>query len=1266
MKQTIRLPNGKKDQGCPKAISPSHPKAHNVRATKQKRLRSSKKFKAPRVNKRSSVPRRVIEDTRQVPGQQTRTPVARFSCQYLLDKGAQLAFAAADILTPIDLKSGNALQPDQPVLNTLQEMVVANIRPELTVGYLGRYHRYTKKVIFPHGPNSILARAKYNAMVDPNHSNPRIVQDAADTNSIVILDNDGMEPLTVLNYLKTKASVTLLGFEPPVGITKLFDHGDYCEVKIERSEDRIAIHNNGANSQETGIPFWYDRRIIGVGTSKLVWTRHKVAKHYYLYKFSYVDNDYGESKPMKYLREEKLPDVKIEQEMDALPILSKAFKMKFTAYDNRYISIDRKIQIPFELVTTVLSNVTFKTINNEYSGNMRKYISRQIKNTKLEESYKLALMYKAESFVLFVKKHRYHVAKQRIKKFFSFCAIWDTRLINMSMLIPEDYSKLFKRVCGIGMLLVMVLVMNHFLTTFLATTMVEAKLFGVEGEVGFYSDPPFSPTAYDANYGIDLWFNILIYFLFGIMIAWILKFVLFILKLIFRLIRWMLRPLRALMPCNMIPTVNVDFVIIWMFFIRWYFQQFRGLLRLMYMHLRSNVLFFIIFYKNILPAYTATNIEQTVIGPELDDGLLLSIVIITIAAGVILVYGIYTYYFSPRAGGLIYPMRSLIVFTVSAVVNSIMIHRYSNTGHRRWLVAGIFVALIVFPVLGQTNSVKLWDNFQDNIYNDRESYDLEVAIPWNKAAFNDFETLVDPEDYPMNPGARLQIREIKETYRSKPAVVAVGLVFDAKVPIVHSKSQYNLVCALRTRALLDMPPGNVNSWNILDEQMRGMIKIRDHGGYPDYYGDEVEFNNHTYKPHGRVTWKEYVNRFPGPKRDKLNKFWQRRLDNLIEEKHYHYSTFIKREKIMGIGKSTFTPLRPRVIQGCSEATKVTAGPWFLNYSYALKNAWNPLQPIWYCSGYDSGMYNAWFNYTVKRFGGVDNCLFVGSDFSKYDVTQGEHCMDREAKWYETLGFLKLENGNWVLKLKKKYTGYGDEVKYVMLGTRKSGENDTSSGNSKNTGESIYTYWKLIGADVAMAVLGDDNFTIIRKDSLKVKISKVLEGLKSWISSLGYKLKIQASHIPEQVEFLSSRFYATRNGYRIGKKPGRVLTKIGYFMKKQHLSKDGYFEYLKGSLLSLGPVIQHVPFLRTYAKVVLDYLAKVKPRFNIRAQQYKMQNGGQLYEADDETWLGFEQVYDLTSSDEKVFENHLLKWVNEMPAMVSSPYVDKMVLVDDAL
>jgi hypothetical protein len=559
-----------------------------------------------------------------------------------------------------------------------------------------------------------------------------------------------------------------------------------------------------------------------------------------------------------------------------------------------------------------------------------------------------------------------------------------------------------------------------------------------------------------------------------------------------------------------------------------------------------------------------------------------------------------------------------------------------------------------------------WKHFKEHVISYRQTIHINCTIP-RGATLPDFESLIDVSVYPMNPRAWLAIKEAIPRLEARDAVTPIGVIFACKAPIVHSTSQHNLICALKTRALCYVEPGSAKAWNILDAVLRDRtIPIVDSGGYPDYAGPLVIYCGSNFKAHGIVEWKEYVIRFKPTKRDRLNLEREKFLLEGVKYRDFEYETFIKREKIMSLSHSTFVPIRPRVIQGCANITKVIAGPWFLNYSYALKAAWNPTNEVWYCSGHTSDMYDAWVNDAILHCGGVNNILCFGSDFSKYDVTQGPECIKREYDWYKKLGFLKLPWGKRILGLKKKYIGRGLGILYQMIATRKSGENDTSSGNSKTTADVIRSYLYILGVKFKMAVLGDDNFTILDMRTLHKTTQQLSDGLRLWATNLGFSLKIQMSRLVHQVEFLSSRFYPINGVYHLGKKAGRVLTKIGWMLQKQGRDFDENVKYMKGTLISLLPVANHVPFLRVYIQEFLNVLSGVETKIDMDEYVYKDYLNGKCFEPALDTFNAFYEVYGLSEEEEDVFRKELKVCFNHYPYLLDSEYVDQMAKVDDEM
>jgi hypothetical protein len=375
---------------------------------------------------------------------------------------------------------------------------------------------------------------------------------------------------------------------------------------------------------------------------------------------------------------------------------------------------------------------------------------------------------------------------------------------------------------------------------------------------------------------------------------------------------------------------------------------------------------------------------------------------------------------------------------------------------------------------------------------------------------------------------------------------------------------------------------------------------------------------------------------------------------------------VKPEKMMMLTENDFEAFRPRLIQALSWCAKAEAGPWFLNYSTAMKRAWNIDSTIWYCSGYTTDDYNRWFENALNSIEG--RILYVWSDFSKYDITQRVLCMDRETQHYKDLGFDEaVRNGAEIRAAMHTSTVHAKSMRYCVPGTRKSGDSNTSSGNTKNTGEFVFSFFSRngLGNDCRIAALGDDNFSLLSLDAVLERFGSVVsfkKAMESAAKDLGYKLKVGASTEVMSAEFLSSRFYPTCRGHRIGKKPGRVLSKIGWQVYKAGRKPEEYLRYFAGSLISYLPTSTHVPFLRVYIKVMLGHLEHLNP---LHSSENVHRMKGEEAQADECTWAAFESHYGLNSEDEIQFEKALRRHIKEhgITSVMMSEHVKQLFTID---
>jgi hypothetical protein len=393
-----------------------------------------------------------------------------------------------------------------------------------------------------------------------------------------------------------------------------------------------------------------------------------------------------------------------------------------------------------------------------------------------------------------------------------------------------------------------------------------------------------------------------------------------------------------------------------------------------------------------------------------------------------------------------------------------------------------------------------------------------------------------------------------------------------------------------------------------------------------------------------------------------------------------YKCFIKREKETHISRYDTEEPRPRNISGVSEFAKVKFGGWMYHYGYLLKFLLSPLHWIWYCSGYQNHHYNIWFKEHQFRLrkNGVKDFVYMGCDFSKYDLTQGWSIILLENLWYIMLGICSMPFAELFLYSKLVTFLSLGAFMIVIRGLRQTGDPDTSSGNSRNTAICIGSFfirnfgYLATSMLVAMAVLGDDNFSMFPFAFIEKLggIEKFQQALVDHAASCGFILKIDISKVFTEVEFLSSRFYPVRGGVAIGKKPGRVLSKIGAQLYKgtQKIDRDRA-QY--GTMISYLPIANHVPFLRVYVQEIKLYYEKVFGFTHKDAiftwDPYKL-TGKEIYEANTETWAAFTGLYQLSLADENKFRRDFRSLLSKYGLFFGwgCSYVERMYEIDATL
>lgn len=567
-----------------------------------------------------------------------------------------------------------------------------------------------------------------------------------------------------------------------------------------------------------------------------------------------------------------------------------------------------------------------------------------------------------------------------------------------------------------------------------------------------------------------------------------------------------------------------------------------------------------------------------------------------------------------------------------------------------------------------------WTQFVHKVNNENISEYFEGSVPPG-AGFNYSNVTEDPENYPMAENATLE--ELDGFDRDdcgavRQATVVVGVGFSGYLPIVYAPSSHNLYVGARTRCVAAMPVAKPGKWKEVVSYMENELPIHHDEHLPNGIGVRAPQNElfpTPTKPMPNVTLEYYKSRFPPSKIARLEQCEELEGRKGFSRKRLCYNAFVKREKMMIVSRKPFKPGRPRIIQALSQSAKLHAGPWFLQYSEAMKRAWPYHNWIYYSSGATAEDHDKWFAHSVAALGGVDEVSFLYTDFSKYDMTQGADAIQSEIEHYRKLGFLKhVEHGEAILAAMYRstvYAGRETSIRFSVNGTRKSGDSNTSSGNTRMTGFVIGSFLKHEGLEkfARCIVLGDDNLMVIHRAAFERKYGRdweniVKEKLRVWATDLGFKLKVGLTHNVLEAEFCSGRFYPTNNGFKFGKKPGRSLSKIAYFLHKPGRTPEEYKGMLKGTLVSYRGTGMHVPFLRVYIDEVLKRLDGVE---EIRTDKEYGVYGDVEKICDETTWTAFYELYHLNSDDEETFRELLVAHLDlyGIPSMMDSMYVNTL-------
>jgi len=478
-------------------------------------------------------------------------------------------------------------------------------------------------------------------------------------------------------------------------------------------------------------------------------------------------------------------------------------------------------------------------------------------------------------------------------------------------------------------------------------------------------------------------------------------------------------------------------------------------------------------------------------------------------------------------------------------------------------------------------------------------------------------TNVNRELVPVKASAKIDVGDYVPP--KERSFVQIGVGFRDHIPVVPNPCQEHEIIAVNNRACKKTPLANSALWDRLTEPIRNAVL------------EEIE----------PVPYEEWNSSFP-PSRQKEHN----RAKLLLEENGLLAGDLVRKAfiKVEKYNKSTMDgsdDYDPRLIQGVSHKANVALGPFMSAVNMKLKRLMGPNRKITYASGMTGEAVGKWMSRALSK---ISDPIFFWSDYSRFDSTQGKGCFNHELEFYDKLGLKNHYLARMAYMAQMRTVGYTTNgVKYRVEYTRKSGDPNTSCGNSYINGSTCaQTLLDLGLTDFRILVLGDDMICVLdrkelinRRENFKAltiagvdpsyvfgeTIENVMEVFKqqyeSFMLAYGFVPESGWSDDLCDAEFCSGLFWPCEAGYVLGPKVGRLMPKMGYSVKKLDQSQ------ILGVFMGYSYNCNHVPLLNDFVLFHLRDAVGVVPT----RESYKI-NCNKRHHMTEESIRFFEKRYDV--------------------------------------
>jgi len=485
-------------------------------------------------------------------------------------------------------------------------------------------------------------------------------------------------------------------------------------------------------------------------------------------------------------------------------------------------------------------------------------------------------------------------------------------------------------------------------------------------------------------------------------------------------------------------------------------------------------------------------------------------------------------------------------------------------------------------------------------------------------------------------GASLQLPMVHK-FKDTTRLLQVAPVFPARLPIYYSASTHNETTALSQRHIAKTPEPDITKFEQLRQELSANLTI-----VPIKHIEPVPFD----------IWNA---RFPRKRQEDHLKA----LKTLEMSPHRDWKTiarrkaFPKQEKLFLSTHLGLSTKAPRMIQGATDEANVILGPWVLGYANFLKEKWNVEAPITYAAGLSSEQVGRWFDICKEQ-----HYVFFKDDVKAWDASYSVPCIRAELSIYQMCGAMESHDRRKILEAQLDTWGVTTTgIRYGCAGTRKSGDPNTSCGNSLLNG---LLHWSIIyrvhgGKDppFKMMVMGDDNVFGVQQDIAEGLAEKVNKGMLEY----GFNSTCAQCDAFHQVEFCSGLFWPSEDGTVFGPKPGRIFARIGWTLTD--VSPKDRKTFVKGVALGFAADVAHIPPLRELIRMMLR-LTDGAP--SVPTQHERRFHVSRGHRENVDTWTMLQERYGYTreSHDQLI---RYLDGITSLDETMTHPVISLLVEVD---